>query len=1242
VSPQSSAATDNEEPASDFRADVSRIIEYAPAELIGREDDLRRPVGLEGPVTIDSEGLHEIANTGKPDRLADVVFVHGLGGSSHKTWRYGNAGNDDHFFWPEELGKDLPLCGIWSIGYPAGFTGLEKLGMIIEQRAGNVAFKLAKTGLGSRPIVFVTHSIGGLVVKSLIVDSQTLPDQDRKKIVRAVRGIVFCGTPHRSSAMADAAGKLGIYFSGAAAYLAGFLGWTLGGFIGRFTSTRPQVKEMEANTKPLDFLHEKFVEWQSNYQIAVDTYAETQPLSRVLFLMRTLDCGVVVPHASANSGIAKCVVHDVDDHHLSLVRPRDRKHDVYVGVLSFIERALAPKPRTVTLTVTLPDNFGSFTNEKLDDLVELIVQQAKSSPASIAFSDKRRGSTKIEFQVTEDVANKILEKFATGQGALRDRGIVKVQVEMPRIQGAKSISLRRLGTATWAFVGREQELSQLNQIAELGKTRVATIVAAGGIGKTTLVAQWMSLLAAREWPGFEAVFDWSFYSQGTREQAAPSSDLFLAEALTFFGDPVMASSAYPPFDKGRRLAQLIEDRRALLVLDGLEPLQYAPTSPFGSEIKDQGIAALLKSLATASHGLCVVTTRYEIPDLRAYQQVTVSEIQLQRLSQESGVALLRSLGVQGKDDEFVKLVQDMKGHALSLKLIGSYLHYSHGGDIRRRDRVKLEAADAKEQGGHAFRVMEAYAQSLNSEGANGRRALALLSLLGFFDRPATADCLAALLQSPAIPGVTDTLTELLEPERNRILEQLESARLISVHRDGTGTLLTLDAHPLLREYFEWHLHAENPEAWRSAHRRLYEYLVASTADKEQPTLEDLQPLYQAIVHGCQAGLQAEALRTYQIRIARRDENYSAFKLGAIASDLGALACFFDTPWTQVSSVLTEPERAWLLSNAAYYLRALGRLIEALEPMRAGLENYAEGVGWKSAAQAASNLSELELTLGRIAAAEADAARSVVYADRSGDSFMRMAMRTTHADVLHQTDRRSEAAERFREAEQMQKERQPAYPLLYSVQGFRYCDLLLAPPERDAWRHMLSLDPQLSLLDLSNTCGAVLQRAALALKWDEEENWILDAALDHLALGRASFYAAILEDSDSAMFEAMSNARLEVDAAVHGLRRAGTRHMIPHALLTRAWLRFVTGARAGPESTQEDLDEAWEIAERAPMKLFMSDIHLYRARLFFREEKYPWESPVADLTAARKLIETSGYWRRKEELEDAEKQFHEHT
>jgi len=242
---------------------------------------------------------------------------------------------------------------------------------------------------------------------------------------------------------------------------------------------------------------------------------------------------------------------------------------------------------------------------------------------------------------------------------------------------------------------------------------------------------------------------------------------------------------------------------------------------------------------------------------------------------------------------------------------------------------------------------------------------------------------------------------------------------------------------------------------------------------------------------------------------------------------------------------------------------------------------------------------------------------VTYAGRSGDAFQRYSKRTTHADALHQAGRRAEAETRFREAEQMQAERQPAYPLLYSVQCFQYCDLLLAAPERASWLATLDcgdLSPLFRAGDLSpgaarqvapseggdkspqsKALRAVSQRAAQTLKIAEDNNLsLLTIARDHLTLGRAALYAAILSHSDIRV--PMSG----LDSAVAGLRRAGQQIILPHALLTRAWLRFLTGARTGPERAQQDLDGAWEIAERGPMKLFLADILLHRARLFFRE------------------------------------------
>ncbi len=927
--------------------------------------------------------------------------------------------------------------------------------------------------------------------------------------------------------------------------------------------------------------------------------------------------------------------------------------------------------------------------------------------------------------------------------ATNTRPVTSCQVDISRIDKYARVDL----------VGREAEteiLADAWKKAVRGtqkRPHVVTFVAMGGEGKTSLVAKWAVEMQIKQWPGCDAVFAWSFYSQGTREQTAVSSDLFLAEALTFFGDEAMAKSAAGAFDKGRRLAQLVGVRRALLILDGLEPLQYAPTSPTPGELKDQGLAALLKGLAATSHGLCVVTTRYALPDLRAFLGKTVREEKLTRLARAAGVQLLKAHGVTGSDrpnlphtddagkkemlSEFEKLVEDVDGHALTLHLLGSYLCDAHGGDIRKVGLVKLEEANPEVQGGHAFHVMDAYVRcldvarhsnvetagnsTLESRATHGQRALALLRLMGLFDRPATADCLEALWKGDAIAGLTEPLIGLTDAQRNIALKRLEDARLLTVNRDAAGTLLSLDAHPLIREYFAQQLRegragcpqpaaagsdaatrsrraedsAPYQPAWRAAHRRLYEHLCATTKDQPDATLEDLQPLYQAVAHGCQAGLQQEACdKVYKRRITRGEEKYAMRKLGAFGSDLGAVACFFEQPFSRVSPALTEADQAWLLNQAAFRLRALGRLTEALEPMRAGLSMRIKQEVWISAARIASNLSELELMLGEVAGAVGDAEQSVTYADRSGDAFMRGVTRTVYADALHQAGRRAEAEARFREAEQMQAESQPEYPLLYSLQGFRYCDLLLAEAERAAWRRASGRagcpqpaadDPTRS--DASrrgeNTapylaaCRAVSGRAAQTLKWvTAAKLGLLTIALDHLTLGRAALYAAILEGragcpqpaaddptrpspsrrgEDTAPY--LQTAHRELDDAVSGLRRAGTQDHIPRGLLTRAWLRFLTDARTGPDSAQADLDEAWEIAERGPMRLHLADIHLHRARLFGRREQgsgirgqeagdrgqaYPWESPQHDLAEARRLIEKHGYLRRLGELEDAER------
>jgi hypothetical protein len=401
------------------------------------------------------------------------------------------------------------------------------------------------------------------------------------------------------------------------------------------------------------------------------------------------------------------------------------------------------------------------------------------------------------------------------------------------------------------LIGRDAETRLLDeawakaQNNETKRPHVLTFVALGGEGKTSLVAKWAADLAYQNWPGCDA-------------GRGPG-----VVRLVFEGGPHLLRR---PGDGGQcagRVRQRPAAGPARRRVAGAAhprwpgPLQYAPGPPMDGKLKDDGLAALLNGLAASNKGLCVVTTCYSIPDLRAYVGGTVHEEDLKRLSNKAGVELLRRLGVTGGQKDFETLVEDVKGHALTLNLLGAWLRDAYAGDIRQRDQVKLEDAD-EEQGGHAFRVMDAYVRWFESEGKHGKRALALLRLLGLFDRPADAGCLKALWKAPAIPDLTEPLAGISEAHRNLAITRLKDAKLLTVNRDGAGALIALDAHPLLREYFAKALREGHAEAWRAAHRRLYEHLCATTKEGLQPKLEDLQPLYQAVAHGCQAGMQQEA------------------------------------------------------------------------------------------------------------------------------------------------------------------------------------------------------------------------------------------------------------------------------------------------------------------------------------------------------------------------------------------------
>ena len=502
-------------------------------------------------------------------------------------------------------------------------------------------------------------------------------------------------------------------------------------------------------------------------------------------------------------------------------------------------------------------------------------------------------------------------------GSKPDRDSYSVTRKPPARLGPEHISIARLPVTGSDIFGREDDIAFLDGSWANEDTNIVTIVAWAGVGKSTLVNHWLRAMAAQHYRSAELVFGWSFYRQGT-SGGTSSADEFLDAALTWFGDPDPRIGT--AWEKGERLAKLIAHRRTLLVLDGLEPLQNPP-GPQEGRVRDPSLQALLRELAAFNSGLCVITTRLPIADIADHERTSASRRDLEQLSSDAGAKVLRALGVKGDQAELRSASDEFNGHCLALTLLGSYLTDVYNGDIRYRKEVSEHLSHDVRQGAHARKVMESY-QTWFGEGPE----VSVLRILGLFDRPADEKALEALLKSPAIPGLTESLTDLSPTEWRTILARLRRARLLAgedPHNPGH-----LDAHPLVREYFGEQLRGQQMDAWKECNRRLYHY-NRTLAPQLPDSFREMEPLFLAVICGCNAGLFREALHEVYIpRIQRGNAYFAANVLGARGPLLSVLIHFFEHGrWgspietTVEGQSLTAEDQLFILMQAASYLTA---------------------------------------------------------------------------------------------------------------------------------------------------------------------------------------------------------------------------------------------------------------------------------------------------------------------------------
>jgi hypothetical protein len=155
-----------------------------------------------------------------------------------------------------------------------------------------------------------------------------------------------------------------------------------------------------------------------------------------------------------------------------------------------------------------------------------------------------------------------------------------------------------------------------------------------------------------------------------------------------------------------------------------------------------------------------------------------------------------------------------------------------------------------------------------------------------------------------------------------------------VERDNSlpGTVLgafaPLYTHPLVREYFGEQLRSQQAEAWKECNKRLYHY-YQTLAPKLPNSFREMEPLFLAVICGCNAGLFREALHEVYIpRIQRGDACFAANVLGATGPLLSALVHFFEHGrWGSLVETaiegqsLTAEDNLFILMQAGLYLTA---------------------------------------------------------------------------------------------------------------------------------------------------------------------------------------------------------------------------------------------------------------------------------------------------------------------------------
>jgi len=290
---------------------------------------------------IDTNGLSPVMGHQNEERVADIVFIHGLGGHSQSTWA---AQAKPENFWPRWLGDKYPKVAIWTLGYETSISKWTNESMPLADLGNQILEELYVEEIGCRPVIFITHSMGGLVVKQILSHAKSQGVRRWQSIVEQTRGIVFFSTPHSGSDLAS---------------FADFARAVLG--------TNEQLSELQSHSSRLRELHGTFLNLVSQQKIICRTYAERReirPGVEIFGWNVKAPQGILVVDATSNEpNIPGERSIPLDEDHISICKPANQQAPAYKSVRAFVRECLdaiqSATPDPPQPDLSQPDHQGN-------------------------------------------------------------------------------------------------------------------------------------------------------------------------------------------------------------------------------------------------------------------------------------------------------------------------------------------------------------------------------------------------------------------------------------------------------------------------------------------------------------------------------------------------------------------------------------------------------------------------------------------------------------------------------------------------------------------------------------------------------------------------------------------------------------------------------------------------------------------------------------------------------------------